>query len=369
MPSLAFDFDNAKSGRINKDMSVYTATIGWAECETGQNNDPFHTSRAFFSFDTSSIDDTAVITLVSFTVRRRADPFGEPDTYVLRFSIGTFIGEALDGNSQEWGAGYEVADLDVKPADKQTVIFSSQAHTRVNPIGDTDVKLWDDSSQGGGDPTWATCFNKDSAFRCHLNVTWVVPQLGVVTATGSGSVLAVGTVIAAGSATLTGVGSTSATAVQVLPGSATITGVGTVLATGHVFLEVVGSATLSGIGTVVAVAAVTAVGSATATGVGTVLAVGVVTAVASATVTGSGTVVALGTVIALLLDPLAYHRATRSVPAVDSRTQRATPVDARQCDFDQTDHRTQTVAPVHAAQRDFSQTDSKTRGPRRSDDA
>ena len=299
MPSQAFIPVMSKSGRVNNDLGAYSAAIGWDECETGQT-DPFHRWRAFFNFDTSSIDDSAVIISVTFSVRRRTDPLGDPETYVLRFSIGTFIGAALDGNVQEWGAGTEVASVSAKPADKDMVPFSSAAHALVNLTGDTDVKLWDDSSIGGGDSNYGTNFNKNSGQLCKLNITWTVPQLGVATVTGKGTASAAGTVSGGieGVATATGVGTVSASAVLEVPGVATVKGVGTTTATA--VLEVPGAATVKGVGTAAGTAVQELPSTATVKGVGAAAGIAVLEIPGTATATGVGEATAAGTVEGVL---------------------------------------------------------------------
>ena len=289
MPDQAFSPTLTKSGRVNKDLGVYTAATGWDEVATGQTN-AFHEWRGFLSFDTSSMDDTAVVTSVSLTVRRRGDPLGAPETYVLRFSIGTFIGAALDGNSQEWGAGNEAASVSAKPVDKDVVTFSSATHGSVNPEGDTDVKLWDDSTVGSGDESYATNFNKNVASLCKLNIIWVIPELGVATVTGKGTASAAGMVSGGieADATATGVGTAAGAAVLELPSTATATGVGA--AAGAAVLELPSAATATGIGTAAGDATIWLTVTAAATGVGTATGAGTVEGVlfGVATATGAG---------------------------------------------------------------------------------
>ncbi len=295
----AFDFDNAKSGRINVIIGVYTAYTGWGVCETGQL-DPSNRWRAFFSFDTSSIPDTAVIINCTISLRRRADPMGDPGTYALKFSIGTFIGANLDGNAAEWIAGTYVTQLTSKPADKQTVDLTSAAYPYVNKTGDTDLKLWDDSRQNGGDPSWGTNFNKNAGQLCQLNVDWVLPELGTATATGVGTASGDAVVVVPGVATATGVGTATAdgTVATGILGAATATGVGT--ASGDAVVVVPGAATATGVGTATADGTIVGVsfGTATATGVGTASGDAIVVLPGAATATGVGTATADGTVVA-----------------------------------------------------------------------
>ncbi len=249
---LIVDFDNAKSGRINLDLGVYTATTGWDECGTGRTN-PFRRWRAYFSFDTSALPDDAVIQKVTMMIRRRGDGLGLPETYRLKFNIGTFIGANLDGNAGEWTAGTLVQTLTVKPADKQAVVMDVAALALVNRTGDTDLKLWDDSTQGSGDPTWETNFNPTTLQRCRLAIQYTEPRAAV--ATGVGTASASATLVIPGAATATGIGTASAVGVQVLPQSAVATGVGTASATAMMVLT--GGATATGVGTATAAATVT----------------------------------------------------------------------------------------------------------------
>ena len=248
---MVFDFDNAKSGRVNLDLGVYTATTGWDECETGRTT-MFNRWRAYFSFDTSALPDDAVIEKVTMTIRRRADGLGEPETYVLKFSIGTFIGANLDGDAAEWTAGTQCQTLTVKPADKQSVVMDTVALALVNRTGDTDLKLWDDSIQGIGDPTWETNFNKTTLERCRLRIQYTEPRAAI--ATGVGTASASATLVIPGAATATGIGTASAAGVQVLPRSAVATGIGTASAAAMMVLT--GSATATGVGTASAAATV-----------------------------------------------------------------------------------------------------------------
>ena len=224
---LIVDFDNAKSGRVNLDAGIYTATTGWDECATGRTT-VFNRWRAYFSFDTSALPDDAVIQKVTMMIRRRSDGLGEPETYRLKFNIGTFIGASLDGDAGEWTAGTLVQTLTAKPTDKQAVVMDVAALALVNRTGDTDLKLWDDSTRGTGDPTWETNFNAATAARCRLAIQYTEPRAAV--ATGVGTASASATLVIPGAATATGIGTASAAAMMVLTGGATATGVGTATA-------------------------------------------------------------------------------------------------------------------------------------------
>lgn len=300
MPVTNFDFDDAKSGRIYWNGSSYTAYTGWAQCNTGQDGDANHKDRAYFSFDTSSIPDGSVINSVKFLSRRGADPVGDPQTYQLRYFIGTFIGASLDGNVGEWTAGTLCLTQNTKPADKVWYDLGAAAVAALNDSGDTDLKVADNSTEGTGDPTWGTNFNKNAGTRCQLSVDYTECELGSATATGKGTASAAGTVSGGieGKATATGKGTVSATAVTEIPGTATVKGVGT--AAGTAILEVPGTATVKGVGTAAATAVQELPSAATVTGVGTVDATAVTEIPGVATVKGVGTVLAVGTVEGVL---------------------------------------------------------------------
>jgi len=251
---LTFEFDNAKSGQLVRVGASYYPYVGWDQCKTGEYFTPGVLWRAFLSFDTSSIPAHYQIEWVYVRIRRGSDPAGEPETYALKFSIGSFIGAALDGNVGEWDGGDLMVTLDAKPADKTTLDLADDGEdprSYVNKSGDTDIKIWDASTKGSGDDSWGTVFNADTATRCKLYVGYSVP-----------------------SGTATGVGTAAGTAVLEVPGTATATGVGT--ATGTAVLEVPGTATATGVGTATGTAVLEVPGTATATGVGTAAAAGVV---------------------------------------------------------------------------------------------
>lgn len=283
---MILDFDNAKSGRVNLDTGTYSSTTGWVECGTGRTT-AFNRWRAFFSFDTSALPDEAVIEKVTMNIRRRADGYGEPETYVLKFSIGTFIGASLDGDVGEWTGGTQCQVLTTKPADKENVVMNTVALALVNRTGDTDLKLWDDSSQGTGDPSWETNFNKNTTFRCQLYIqytearagiatgkgtssaagTYEAPLNGTATATGKGTSSGTAVLEIPGSATAVGKGTSSATAVQVLTRSASATGVG--FAAGLALIILTATASVMGVGTASGAAVLEIPGSAAATGIAT----------------------------------------------------------------------------------------------------
>ena len=223
---ILLDFDNAKSGQLYLYAGSYTPHTGWEECETGRTN-PFRRWRAFFSFDTSSIPAHYQIEWVWFRVMRRAGLPGNPETYVLRFSIGTFIGAALDGNAAEWNGGTLMLTLNSPPATKTTLDLADDGEDPcpyVNKSGDTDLKIWDDSYQGSGDAAWETNFNTDTSTRCRLYVGYSIPS---ATLTGIGTLSCAASVTYYGTATLTGIGTLSCTAMVISLASATLTGIGT----------------------------------------------------------------------------------------------------------------------------------------------
>lgn len=202
LDQYVYHFDNAASGRVLWiSPSTYMATTGWDSCDVGQS--PVTVAwGAFFSFDTSNLPDHADVTLVQFRVRRQGDPIGEPDDYEIRFAIGDIIGGSLDGNVGEWTAGTDVLTLYAKPADKTTLDLDSAACALVDKSGDTDIRIRDYSTQGGGSASWSTNFNYNVDTHCHLYVFFTVPS-ATATAVFSASC----------SATVTHAASASATAV------------------------------------------------------------------------------------------------------------------------------------------------------------
>jgi hypothetical protein len=314
LDQLIFAFDNTKSGHLYLYAGSYTPHTGWDQCETGRTN-PFRRWRAFFNFDTSAIPDHAEITVVTFRIRRGFDPVGDPDTYALKFSLGTFIGAALNGNVGEWNGGTHLLTLSVKPTDKDVVDLSADGGdplSLINKTGETDLKIWDDSAQGGGDTGWATVFNKTTTERCELYVTFSVPSGTAVgratascsatvthaasaTATGVGEAeMAAGLILASAAATVTGRGTSDLDATVTHNAGATVTGVGSSSARGHLILA--GAAEVTGTGSAVLAAHLELHAAGTATGIGT------------ATCAGK---------IDVYFPPLAIHEDTISVVAVD----------------------------------------------------
>lgn len=294
MAVVSLDFVDSKSGRIYWNGSSYTAYTGWAACQTGQDGDANHRDRAFFNFDTSSVPTGAVINSVKFLCRRRADPIGEPQTYQLQYYIGTFIGAALDGDVGEWTAGTICLTQVAKPLDKTTYDLGAAAVNALNDSGDTDLRLADNSTEGTGDATWGTNFNKTASLRCKLVVDYTEAELGTATVTGKGTASGSAVLELPNAATVTGMGSISATAVLEVPGAATVTGVGG--SAGVAVLEVPGAATVTGAGTVEGFAAIWLTGVGTVTGAGSATGAPTVWLTATVTATGFGTVSAAGNI-------------------------------------------------------------------------
>lgn len=285
---VSFPFVDSKSGEVTfTPPSSYVAATGYASCRTGQNTITGSNWRAYFNFDTSSIPDHAQVTKVEFLIRMNTFQLeGMPDIYRLKFSIGTFIGAALDGNATEFNAGTLMVTLTgSKPTDNTWLDLDQQGggpEPYVNRAGDTDMKVWDDSVQGGGDPSWSTDFNTSKA-KCRLRVTYQVPT---ATATGRGTASAAASVMASGSAIATGNGTGQAAGSVMTTGSGAGTGRGEARLVAVVLVAGTGSAT--GEGTAEASATVAAAGSGTASGQGLADLVAVVITVGSASVVGRG---------------------------------------------------------------------------------
>jgi len=286
-------FLDIKSGKITfTPPSSYVAATGSGNCQTGQQTLSGEKWRAFFNFNTSSIPNHAQIEFVGFLIYlSKTQPFGEPEIYRLKFSIGTFIGAALDGTADEFNAGTLMVTLDSKPGHGTMLDLDQDGHgpeAYVNRTGETDVKVWDDSTQGSGQSSWGLDFNRKFA-KCRLHIMYTVPA---ATATGRGSATA------------------SATA------------------------SVVGSAIATGRGTVEVAATVEAAGSSTGTGRGAAELIAAVTAAAGATVTGRG--IASCSSTAVYFGPLARHIGTRAVAAAHDETRSVSWVHSasRRCDPD-----------------------------------
>lgn len=347
---VEFPFVDGKSGKITfTPPSSYMAATGWAACQTGKHTLDGSNWRAFFNFDTSSIPDHAQVTKVEFLNRMGLIQIGGgPDLYLLQFSIGSFIGAALDGTADEFYAGTLMVSLYAKPEDNTWLDLNQHGHgpqAYVNLTGDTDIKVWDDSSQGAGDPYWSTDFNT-GRHNCRLRVTYQVPS---ASATGRGTAVAEATVVFPGMAVATGKGAALASAVVAAQGS--VAAVGRGVAEVIASVAVIGAGLATGRGLVVALVSVEAAGVASALGRGfagivpTIIADGIagvagrgfaagaaiVTSVASGTATGRGAVfcdataeslsaaaVATGhgmascSLVAVYLEPVARHFAIRA---------------------------------------------------------
>jgi len=307
--------DNSKSGMIFYWMGTYTPYTGWENSETGQQITYGWNFRAFFAFDTSVIPDHARVKYVAFFFRRQGDPLGSPEFYLLRISIGQFIGSSLDGTAEEWNGGEDMVALDERPADKYSCDLTQDGNSpfgHINKFGYTDVKVWDDSTQGSGDPQWATVFNLASDAVCQLVVAWTFP---IMVATGEGSASMSATVRAASSATVTGVGSATMSASVHARAGATASGDGEATMGASVRAALTAAAT--GVGFCETAARTAHLMAASASGFGTGSLGSRLRHRGAATLTGYGS--ALLTLVAVM-EPLAVHSAVRSVSPTDSAT-------------------------------------------------
>ncbi len=380
---IEFNFVDSKSGKITyTPPSSYVAATGYGSCQTGQNTITSAKWRAFFNFDTSSLPDNALVTMVEFLIcKNTAQPGGVPQYYWLKFSIGTFIGAALNGNSGEFNGGTLMVTLPSSPTDNTWLDLDQDGNSPqayVNLTGDTDVKVWDDSIRGSGDASWGLNFNTNKA-KCKLRVTYTIPSAtatgrgtasaiarvvvaGRSTATGTGTGQSSATVRSVGASTATGCGRAQLTAVVTASGSSTVTGRGT--AQVEAAVAVTGSADASGRGTAEVIVAVIVAGVGTATGRGTFEIIAWVTVSAAVSATGQGTAscearveertasatatgrgFAFCRLTAIYFDPLARHFGTR--------TARVGSADAR------------SVSRVHNAGRACAAEDARLRGARR----
>lgn len=295
-----FDFDPAKSGKITLEgLSSYIPSTGAFSCETGETVSSDTEWNAYFSYDTSSLPDDAVTFLREWIVASRGvGPLGEPEFYVLKFSIGTFIGAALTGDAATWNAGDLIITRTERPADYEVIDLDEEflcGDDYINKTGDTDLKIWDDSTKGSSSwNEWGVLFNNKRL--CQLRITWGYQR---ATVTGKGSVSATAAVSRPGSATVTGSGTVTASGVVSRAGSATVTGKGLLGPIGSQVSKP-GVATITGRGAVSASGGVTRYGAATVTGIGLVKATGIIdgptTTEGYASVTGRGTATATGSV-------------------------------------------------------------------------
>jgi len=356
--------DTSKSGTIIFFSGVYIALPGW-NCSTGQNTSVPTSSRAYLAFDTSGLPAGAQIEQVELFIRRGSDPVGEPEIYRLRFSIGSFIGESLDGDAGEWTGGDLMVTLFSTPADKQWLDLSSDGQDPcplINPAGYTDVKIWDDSDQGSGDPEWSTSISKDQTTLTKLSVIYSTPS---VTMTGRGSMSVSAEVRRGMSATLEGVGSLAVSGAVTASGAATLVGTGSLLVSASLLLDP-RPELLTGRGTIDAGAVLTlSAGSITVSGRGSLGAAANLVLDVGATLTGVGSLNASSALLLSLpavtmtgrgllscsletyvdVEPYALHAATRSISSSHSGSR--------------------AVGGVHSSSVACEDTESGTRGPRR----
>jgi len=225
---LTFNYTASNTGKILYiPPSTYIPTVGWNFCDAGRADSTGMDWGAFFSFDTSVLPDHAQIDSVSFCIRRRDDPMGEPQFYSLEFYIGSFIGATLDGNAGEWTGGSLMVTLSSKPADKTTLDLSTDGQdpcSHVDKTGTTDIKILDASMKGAGDDVWSTNFNQYEATPCKLSIMYSIPS---ATATGKGYASCIAEIIAVATGSATGVGEVDASAIVTVDASGSATGVGT----------------------------------------------------------------------------------------------------------------------------------------------
>lgn len=171
-----FDFDPAKSGMILKSgFATYTPYTGANNCQTGQDASAGTSWRAYFNFDTSSLPDDCETFLREFIVALSdLAPPGEPESYIIKFSVGTFIGAVLTGNAATWNAGTLIITRTERPTDHEVIDLDEEFlcdDSKINKTGDTDLKIWDDSIKGISTWNfWNTLFNNKR--NCQLRITW-----------------------------------------------------------------------------------------------------------------------------------------------------------------------------------------------------
>lgn len=247
LTSVTFDFVDSKSGKITlSSPSMYVAATGSANCQTGQNTLSQQTWRAFFNFDTSILPEGAQVTKVEFLIRVPKPPYIDPVVYRVGFSIGSFIGAALDGNAGEWSGGSYMATIYARATDNtwlDLAVAGNDPTGFVNTAGDTDIKVWDYSIGDTEHTFWTTSLNT-TRDKCKLRVTYSLPSAtatgqgdaaataGIVhpasgVATGAGSVQAVASMVSTGTAVVTGRGAASVASGVILPAGALATGRGT----------------------------------------------------------------------------------------------------------------------------------------------
>lgn len=376
LTTVVFSFADSKSGKITYNPpSSYVAATGWANCQTGQNKQTDENQRAFFSFDTSSLPDHAQIEKVEFLFQMPKLPALDPLVYRVGVSIGTFIGAALDGISDEWTGGAYMVTLYSRPTSGTVVDLGATGNNpgaHVNRTGDTDIKIWDYSIGDLEHWFWMTSFNT-SRNKCQLRITYSLPSATVtgrgdtsatarvvlpvtVMATGTGSVQAVTSLVGIGSAAVTGRGvteveaglvlpsvalatgrgSSAAAPGQVLPDGADVTGNGSSQAAAITICR--GSSVTTGRGSSIAAARVALPAELLATGIGSTQAAAVVDLTGSGVSSGFGAAEMVATLESSVgavatghgyagcslglgyTAPPARHLATRSVQAAHSAT-------------------------------------------------
>lgn len=338
------DFNNTTSGKIVLVSSVYTASTGWANCRTGESVPAPRTWwRAYFQFDTSGIPDHADIISVDFIVSRaKTQPIGDPQFYHMRFSIGDIIGAALNGNVAEWDGGALVASLTAKPIHGQSVDLTSSSFPYINLTGNTDLKVWDQSSQGTGQSSWSFDFNRKTGIgsKCQLKIAYSVPSgtaLGKgyascsaevthdasASATGEGTAELIAEIERLASGTAVGWGFASCVAEVTHHASASVDGQG--FASLASYVEHDASASSVGQGFASLKGTTERVGAGTAVGRGFAFLAGSLQYAAAGTLVGRGFASLAGY---LDVEPLALHVGTVAVAAADSATVEAIPVDA-----------------------------------------
>jgi hypothetical protein len=174
MPSLdTFSNTSAKSGQINKQGVVYVVDTATGTPKVSYNTATTEEDRSFFSFDTSSIPDDALITAVDFYWSINAAAGGGPgipSTWVTRFAIGTFIGAALD--SSDWSGGTWVDQYTGTPV-SQWIDMLVGGPSYVNLSGDTDIRVYDSSLMFGAG-AWNHTIKKSNTV---LRVTYQLARM------------------------------------------------------------------------------------------------------------------------------------------------------------------------------------------------
>jgi len=355
--------DLSKSGTIVYQYG-FTAYVGY-DCWTGQNENDGALSRGYLSFDTSGLPAGAEILYVNLLCRRGSDPVGMPTSYLLKISMGTFIGPTLDGNSGEWTGGTLTYARNTKPSDRELIDLASTGGSPelyVNRDGYTDLRIWDASVDSDPDDIeWATVFNIDEDTLCRLVIGYTTPS---GTAVGEGDAGASATVTRGMSCEAVGVGSVVGDAALLLSGVCVAVGDCEVTGSAGLRLE---AGELVGVGeaAVACAGGLSLVTSGVATGESEVAATASRLLGASCEVVGIAVASAVaGVVLSSLLaeavgeawascilqhhvdvEPYALHSATRSIESTHSATR--------------------AVGGVHTAEVACGNQNTGTRGPRR----